>query len=67
MIVVSPYANHAYVSHTWYEFGSILRCIEDRGSEMIRLCVAQLLHGASGVAEAFVIEGRKCSPSGIRI
>ena len=29
MLVVSPYARKAYVSHTQYEFGSILRFIED--------------------------------------
>ena len=29
MIVVSPYARKGYVSHTQYEFGSILRFIED--------------------------------------
>ncbi len=29
MIVVSPYARKAYVSHTQYEFGSLLRFIED--------------------------------------
>ncbi len=29
LIVASPYARHAYVSHTTYEFGSILRFIED--------------------------------------
>ncbi len=29
MIVVSPYAKSAYVSHTQYEFGSIIRFIED--------------------------------------
>jgi phospholipase C len=29
MIVVSPYARAGYVSHTQYEFGSILRFIED--------------------------------------
>ncbi len=30
MIVVSPYAKHGYVSHTQYEFGSIVRFIEER-------------------------------------
>jgi phospholipase C len=29
MLVVSPYARKAYVSHTQYEFGSILKFIED--------------------------------------
>ncbi len=29
MIVVSPYAKAAYVSHTQYEFGSILKFVED--------------------------------------
>ena len=29
MIVVSPYARRGYVSHTQYEFGSILRFVED--------------------------------------
>jgi phospholipase C len=29
MIVVSPYAKHGYVSHTEYEFGSILKFIEE--------------------------------------
>ena len=29
MLVVSPYAKHGYVSHVEYEFGSILRFIED--------------------------------------
>jgi phospholipase C len=29
MLVVSPYARQGYVSHTQYEFGSILRFIED--------------------------------------
>lgn len=29
MIVISPYARKGYVSHTQYEFGSILRFIED--------------------------------------
>jgi phospholipase C len=29
MIVVSPYARHGYVSHTQYEFGSILKFIEN--------------------------------------
>lgn len=29
MIVVSPYARKAYVSHTQYEFGSIVRFVED--------------------------------------
>lgn len=29
MIVVSPYAKHGYVSHTQYEFGSILKFIEE--------------------------------------
>ncbi|HEY1654039.1 MAG TPA: alkaline phosphatase family protein [Candidatus Tumulicola sp.] len=29
MLVVSPYAKHGYVSHTQYEFASILRFIED--------------------------------------
>jgi phospholipase C len=29
MIVVSPYARHGYVSHTQYEFGSILKFIEE--------------------------------------
>jgi phospholipase C len=28
MLVVSPYAKHGYVSHTQYEFGSILKFIE---------------------------------------
>jgi phospholipase C len=28
-IVVSPYAKAGYISHTQYEFGSILRYIED--------------------------------------
>jgi phospholipase C len=28
-IIISPYARHGYVSHTQYEFGSILRFIED--------------------------------------
>jgi len=30
LIVVSPYAKHGYVSHVQYEFGSIMRFIEDR-------------------------------------
>jgi phospholipase C len=29
MIVISPYAKSAYVSHTQYEFGSIIRFVED--------------------------------------
>ncbi|MFY9884269.1 MAG: alkaline phosphatase family protein [Candidatus Cybelea sp.] len=29
MIVVSPYAKAGYVSHTQYEFGSIIRFVED--------------------------------------
>jgi phospholipase C len=29
MIVVSPYAKHAHVSHTRYEFGSIIKFIEE--------------------------------------
>ena len=29
LIVASPYARHGYVSHTTYEFGSVLRFIED--------------------------------------
>ena len=29
MIVVSPYAKSGYVSHTQYEFGSIIRFVED--------------------------------------
>ncbi len=29
MIVVSPYAKAGYVSHTQYEFGSIVRFVED--------------------------------------
>ena len=29
MLVISPYARRAYVSHTQYEFGSIVRFIED--------------------------------------
>jgi phospholipase C len=29
MLVVSPYAKHGYVSHTQYEFGSILKFIEE--------------------------------------
>jgi phospholipase C len=28
-IVISPYARHGYVSHTQYEFGSVLKFIED--------------------------------------
>ncbi len=32
MIVVSPYAKAKYVSHTQYEFGSIIRFIEDNWS-----------------------------------
>jgi phospholipase C len=32
MIVVSPYAKHGYVSHTEYEFGSILKFIEQNWS-----------------------------------
>lgn len=28
-IVISPYARHGYVSHTQYEFGSVLRFIEE--------------------------------------
>ena len=30
MIAISPYAKHGYVSHTEYEFGSILRFIEEQ-------------------------------------
>jgi phospholipase C len=30
MIIVSPYAKRGYVSHTQYEFGSILKFVEDR-------------------------------------
>lgn len=29
MIIVSPYAKHGYVSHTQYEFGSLLKFIEE--------------------------------------
>ena len=29
MIVISPYAKHGYVSHVQYEFGSILKLIEE--------------------------------------
>jgi phospholipase C len=29
MLVVSPYAKRGYVSHTQYEFGSILKFIEE--------------------------------------
>ncbi|MGC1380264.1 MAG: alkaline phosphatase family protein, partial [Candidatus Baltobacteraceae bacterium] len=29
MIVVSPYAKQGYVSHTQYEFGSVVRFVED--------------------------------------
>ncbi len=32
MIVVSPYAKTGYVSHTQYEFGSIIRFVEDNWS-----------------------------------
>ncbi|HXO17870.1 MAG TPA: alkaline phosphatase family protein [Candidatus Dormibacteraeota bacterium] len=32
MIVVSPYAKVSYVSHTQYEFGSIIRFVEDNWS-----------------------------------
>jgi len=29
MLVISPYAKKGYVSHTQYEFGSILKFVED--------------------------------------
>ena len=29
MIVISPYARHSYVSHSEYDFGSILKLMED--------------------------------------
>ena len=50
MIVISPYARKSYVSHTPYEFGSILRFVEDNwglgrvGSTDVR---------ATSIADAF--------------
>ena len=50
MIVVSPYAKTGYVSHTQYEFGSILKFVEDT-FELGRLGTTDAR--ATSIADAF--------------
>jgi len=63
MLVISPYAKPSYVDHTQYEFGSILKFVEDAFS-LGRLGTTDTR--ATSIADAFNFNqpGRKFTPIG---
>jgi len=73
LIVASPYARSGYVSHTTYEFGSILRFIEDTyglgslgGTDMTSHSIADVLDLTAAPRAYTAVAARKRSAESFR-